>query len=154
MIFDGNFQDDGPWGDGEPRVSKLVFIGKNLDHDELKASFAACLNSAENQEKIQALEEAEAVKRLAGSLLSSAQRDDIDSMQQLLAAGVDPSYSNVVGQTALHIACLWGNLRSIETLVGAGANLNAKNDLEGETPLHMLTSTTGSKSIVGRVEAA
>ena len=56
--------------------------------------------------------------------------------------------------TALHIACLWGNLRSVETLVSAGANLNAKNTLRGETPLHMLTSTTRGKSIALRVEAA
>ena len=40
MIFNGDF--DESWTEGETRQSKLVFIGKNLDHAELKAAFAAC----------------------------------------------------------------------------------------------------------------
>jgi len=40
MIFNGDF--DESWQEGETRQSKLVFIGKNLDHAELKAAFAAC----------------------------------------------------------------------------------------------------------------
>uniref|UniRef100_A0A7S0RRW2 CobW C-terminal domain-containing protein n=1 Tax=Chlamydomonas leiostraca TaxID=1034604 RepID=A0A7S0RRW2_9CHLO len=32
-----------PWAAGEPRVNKLCFIGKNLDREELNASFKACL---------------------------------------------------------------------------------------------------------------
>jgi len=31
MIFSGNFTEE--WAEGEPRESKLVFIGKNLDAD-------------------------------------------------------------------------------------------------------------------------
>ena len=41
MIFNGDFLE--PWAKDEPRVSKLVFIGKNLDHKELTESFKACL---------------------------------------------------------------------------------------------------------------
>ena len=41
MIFNGDFLE--PWAEDEPRVSKLVFIGKNLDHKELTESFKACL---------------------------------------------------------------------------------------------------------------
>jgi len=40
MIFNGDFDEE--WEPGEERVSKLVFIGKNLDHEELKKGFAAC----------------------------------------------------------------------------------------------------------------
>jgi len=40
MIFNGNFED--PWTADEVKESKLVFIGKNLDHAALKAAFAAC----------------------------------------------------------------------------------------------------------------
>ena len=36
------------WEELEPRVSKLVFIGKNLDHAALRKSFAECLASPEN----------------------------------------------------------------------------------------------------------
>lgn len=49
MIFNGTF--DAPWGPNEKRESKLVFIGKNLDHDALKASFNACIASPEMAEK-------------------------------------------------------------------------------------------------------
>merc|ERR1712187_58465 len=49
MIFNGNFEE--PWGKDESRVSKLVFIGKNLDHDELKKGFAACVATPETAEK-------------------------------------------------------------------------------------------------------
>jgi G3E family GTPase len=40
MLFDG--RDDRPWGD-EPRVSDLVFIGRNLDREELTRGFEQCL---------------------------------------------------------------------------------------------------------------
>ncbi|GAM99137.1 putative metal chaperone [alpha proteobacterium U9-1i] len=40
MILEGDTQRD--WRADEPRVSRLVFIGKNLDRAELEASFAAC----------------------------------------------------------------------------------------------------------------
>ncbi|TVR25544.1 MAG: GTP-binding protein [Ilumatobacter sp.] len=41
MLIDG--RTDRPWGPGEPRTNKLVFIGRNLDRDELEQSFRACL---------------------------------------------------------------------------------------------------------------
>ena len=33
---------DKPWKEGEERVSKLVFIGKNLEYDELKKNILEC----------------------------------------------------------------------------------------------------------------
>jgi G3E family GTPase len=41
MLLDG--QADRPWRDGEARTNRLVFIGRNLDRDELERSFRACL---------------------------------------------------------------------------------------------------------------
>lgn len=32
-----------PWRDGEPRSSRLVFIGRDLDGDTLRREFEACL---------------------------------------------------------------------------------------------------------------
>jgi G3E family GTPase len=32
-----------PWAKGEKRVNRLVFIGKNLDREELNSSFRSCL---------------------------------------------------------------------------------------------------------------
>jgi len=49
MIFNGNFEE--PWGADEPRRSKLVFIGKNLDKDALTKAFEACLATPERREK-------------------------------------------------------------------------------------------------------
>ena len=37
--------------EGEERVSKLVFIGKNLDHDELRKGFEAVAYSEERAQK-------------------------------------------------------------------------------------------------------
>ncbi|CAD7955834.1 unnamed protein product [Amoebophrya sp. A120] len=42
MLFDGDFQ--GEWAeDNESRVSKFVFIGKNLKREELEAGFRKCV---------------------------------------------------------------------------------------------------------------
>merc|ERR1712216_272342 len=49
MIFNGDFDD--PWGPDEKRQNKLVFIGKNLDHEGLKAEFKKCLVTPEQQAK-------------------------------------------------------------------------------------------------------
>jgi G3E family GTPase len=40
MILEGDFQRD--WREDEPRNSKMVFIGRNLDEAKLKAGFEAC----------------------------------------------------------------------------------------------------------------
>ena len=40
MIMEGDFQR--PWKEGEPRYSRLVFIGRDLDEAALKAGFEAC----------------------------------------------------------------------------------------------------------------
>jgi len=40
MILEGDFQRE--WREGEPRYSRLVFIGRNLDEVGLRAGFEAC----------------------------------------------------------------------------------------------------------------
>eukprot|EP00965_Chrysotila_dentata_P224955 6194485-Pleurochrysis_carterae.AAC.2 len=49
MIFSGSFVE--PWGAQEKRESKLVFIGRNLDHDEIRREFLACVQSEETLAK-------------------------------------------------------------------------------------------------------
>lgn len=49
MLFNGNFTE--PWGKGEKRDSRLVFIGKDLDKDQLTRDFAACAATPENLAK-------------------------------------------------------------------------------------------------------
>ena len=41
MLLDGDMQQE--WKKGDPRVSRLVFIGRNLDEAALKAGFEACV---------------------------------------------------------------------------------------------------------------
>lgn len=40
MIADGDFI--GPWKEGEPRTSRIVFIGRNLNRPVLRRGFEAC----------------------------------------------------------------------------------------------------------------
>ena len=44
MIIEGDHQR--AWRDGEPRESRLVFIGRELDRARLEAGFTACLAKA------------------------------------------------------------------------------------------------------------
>jgi G3E family GTPase len=41
MILDGDHQR--PWGEGDKRESRIVFIGRNLDEGKLRADFEACV---------------------------------------------------------------------------------------------------------------
>jgi len=49
MIFTGDFME--PWEEGETRESKLVFIGKNLNREELTAAFKACQATPDAEDK-------------------------------------------------------------------------------------------------------
>jgi G3E family GTPase len=44
MLHDGEL--GAPWGDGESRRSRMVFIGRNLDRAELTGGFLSCLVGA------------------------------------------------------------------------------------------------------------
>ena len=39
-------QSDVCWQEGEERVCKMVFIGRELDHDKIRAGFEACFTAA------------------------------------------------------------------------------------------------------------
>ena len=41
MIADGDFI--GPWKEGEPRLSRIVFIGRNLNRPQLRRGFEGCV---------------------------------------------------------------------------------------------------------------
>jgi G3E family GTPase len=49
MLFSGNFGEE--WGAQEPRCCRLIFIGKNLDHEELRKKFYDCLITEESRQK-------------------------------------------------------------------------------------------------------
>ena len=97
---------------------------------------------------------------LAMRLHQAAQRDDAPAIQRLVSGDwdadrqmfpepVDVNYAGGVGQTALHIAAMWGNLNAVNALIAAGADLNPQNWIErnylgyiGGTPLHVAANST------------
>lgn len=42
-----------------------------------------------------------------------------------------------IGQTALHVAGIWNAVEAGEVLIELGAEVDARNDMSGATPLHM-----------------
>ena len=84
--------------------------------------------------------------------LSKAQRDDAEALQQLIDAGMEPSVGNAVGQTALHVACLWGAHKSVQLLIKAGATVNVQNTFSGATPLHC-AAQENAPGYVGDIDA-
>jgi len=55
MTFNGQYSSES-WDEDEERMSKVVFIGKNLDHAGLRNGFSACIYSEERfQQKLKSL---------------------------------------------------------------------------------------------------
>ena len=59
-------------------------------------------------------------ERQQNALLGAAQRDDVVAIKNILQSGAAVSYANSVGQTALHIATLWGNASAWRLLCRPG----------------------------------
>ena len=75
-------------------------------------------------------------------LLSAAAKNDIGRVRDLVInQGVPVTHSNGIGQTALHVACLWGHIEVVRFLLSSGADANATNRLAGSTPLHSLLTS-------------
>lgn len=69
----------------------------------------------------------------------------------ILATGVDINDRNIFGESALHCASYWGDIAQIETLVAAGADLDAQTE-DGQTPLkRTVMMGTGFKDIARRL---
>ena len=83
---------------------------------------------------------------LGSRLYAALQANGWDVVGLGLADGVSPNVTNPIGQTALHIATLWGNASAVEALVQAGAAVDQVNDLGAQTPLHLLASRVGKQS--------
>ena len=77
-----------------------------------------------------------------GMMLSAAARDDTPALQKCIAEGVSVDINSQLGQAPLHIACLWGNVMSLELLIQAGADVNIQNS-PGMTPLHFAANGKG-----------
>lgn len=69
------------------------------------------------------------------ALLGMARDNRVQEIQSAVALGVPVDFPNPIGQTALMVASLWGNLEAIQALLKLGADPNKKNE-GGATPLH------------------
>jgi len=80
-----------------------------------------------------------------------AQRNEPAEIQRLIAAGVNPSTANGVGQTPLHVACLWGNHECVKVLIEAGALVTSlfllPISLNGEILLRRYMRSNGMRSL-------
>ena len=83
-------------------------------------------------------------------ILSAAQKNDTERLQQLLESGIDVNYGNSMKQTALHVACLWGNPEAARMLLDNGADVHRTNNISGGTPLHVACGSP--KELEGRLE--
>jgi ankyrin repeat protein len=81
------------------------------------------------------------------TLLALAQDHKVAEVQQMLDSGVSPNSSNGVGQTALHIASIWGAIDVARMLVAAGADISPANRINGATPLHMAAQRNRSEIV-------
>ncbi|GFH62106.1 hypothetical protein CTEN210_18582 [Chaetoceros tenuissimus] len=87
-------------------------------------------------------------------LLIAAQKNLPDVIKDLVQnKGVSASHSNVINQSALHIACLWGNVEATKALLEEGASVSIQNTISGATPLHSCIQSSKEPNL-NRLECA
>jgi len=69
------------------------------------------------------------------AIINASYRGDIDTMQEILAAGVDKDVRDALGATALHQAVMQKNAMVVKLLLDYGFDPNAVTK-SGYTPLH------------------
>src|SRR5437868_2372876 len=67
-------------------------------------------------------------------LIDALKNRDVASARALLRAHIDVNAARADGSTALHWAAQWNELEVAESLIKAGANVNAQTDL-GVAPM-------------------
>ena len=86
-------------------------------------------------------------------LVDAVKRQDSAEIAALVKARVDVNAPHPDGTTALHWASYHDDVRTVETLIRAGANVNKATDA-GITPLWIACSTNASAAIVRQLIAA
>ena len=90
----------------------------------------------------------------AGTLHALAAQGDVAGVRNLInnranvneALRLNGRYNSDWGSTPLHLAARSGGVDTVQALVGAGANVNARNDL-GVTPLHCAVDAGDTRTI-------
>lgn len=85
-------------------------------------------------------------------ILTAARDNNVAMIRQLLQMGAPATYTNRVGQSALHVGAMWGSVDAVKVLLEAKGDPNAANKLRGSTPLHAVA--LGRGPLDRRVECA
>merc|ERR1719517_369629 len=77
------------------------------------------------------------------ALLSAAKNNDAKAALRIISEdGTSPDTGNPIGQTALHVAAIWGSVEVAKVLLEAGADPSIRN-VHGTTPLHFAAKANG-----------
>ena len=117
---------------------KLEAIEKNGQILFKKTETGKIIINSEDEDKIQVKKEkiiTEIEQPVVSEFFSAVSKKDLLIIKELIIKGQDVNTVLFEGNTALHLASLWGNVDMIELLIKNKANLKAKNN-NGETPFH------------------
>lgn len=130
-----------------PEVLRLRLVSRKfrdlIDTDyfwELKTRRDFGVEDRYPQEESWKAEYLRRAQTLAPEFLEAAEEGDEVQVQQLLDLGVNPNVRGGAGWTALMMASWKGHLRVVESLLAAGAKVNAQN--EDEMTALMVASET------------
>lgn len=78
---------------------------------------------------------------------------DLPMMRKLLCEGVELRGIDKQGRTALHYAAMVGNVEAIQLLCAAGAELEAREDVDDHTPLYTAAYHSTAEAVTALLEA-
>lgn len=81
------------------------------------------------------------------ALQIAVRNGDVARVQALLEAGVSPRFHSRTGETPLHMAARADHVRIVRLLIGAGADVNAREATLGGTPLHKAAAQGALESV-------
>lgn len=129
------------WNETQPRSSELILSAINSG-DPVKLEQCINKGDAVNEPIIWKNPEI-GVTFVDYPLIYAAAINEAEMVRTLLNAGADVSMTRNNGDSALHAACIEGNLSIVNQLIQAGSDINMQNH-EGFTPL--LYAVLGAKN--------
>jgi hypothetical protein len=90
-------------------------------------------------------------------LMTAAHAGRAAAVELLLKHNADPNLRASDNASALHWACLYGDVHSVEMLIGAGAELNVRRetdrDGDGPAPIHMALGKSHDDVAIALIDA-